>query len=191
MKSTSFSKNGETHSRRRHRLQPQSIPFMAKKRIQERIPETPRNSRHTLQGYSKHGSHHRHSRRHNTTRHPTRKPRRHRISLRRHRIPLPQKLHASRSERSHTIPQTTKTQPRETHRPPAWKRMIRSYRRNRCRWMKQYHTRSMAETAFSAIKRTLGHRLTSTRRDHQKLELMTKVIVYNTTVLIKSRQRGV
>ena len=75
--------------------------------------------------------------------------------------------------------------------PPAWKRMIRSYRRNRHRWMKHYHTRSMAETAFSAIKRTLGHRLTSTRRDHQKLELIIKVIVYNITVLIKSRQRRV
>jgi transposase len=75
--------------------------------------------------------------------------------------------------------------------PPAWKRMIHSYRRDKRRWMKHYHTRSMAETAFSAIKRTLGHRLTSNRRDHQKLELMTKVIVYNITVLIKSRQRGV
>jgi transposase len=75
--------------------------------------------------------------------------------------------------------------------PPAWKRMIRSYRRNRYGWMKHYHTRSMAETAFSAIKRTLGHRLTSIRRDHQKLELMIKVIVYNITVQIKSTQRGV
>ena len=117
MKSTSFSKNRETHSRRRHRLQPQSIPFMAKKRVQERIPETPRSRRPTLQGYSKHGSHHRHSRRHNTTRHPTRKPRRHRNRLRRHRIPLPQKLRTNRSKRSHTIPQTKKTQPRTAHRP--------------------------------------------------------------------------
>ena len=117
MKSTSFSKNRETHSRRRHRLQPQNIPLMAKKRVQERIPETPRSRRHTLQGCPKHGGHHRHSRRHNTTRRPTRKPRRHRNSLRRHRIPLPQKLHASRSERSDTIPQTKKTQPRETYRP--------------------------------------------------------------------------
>jgi len=75
--------------------------------------------------------------------------------------------------------------------PPAWKRMIQSYRRNNPRWMTRYHTRSMAETAFSAIKRTLGHRLTSNRRDHQRLELMIKVIVYNITVLIKSTQRGV
>ena len=117
MKSTSFSKNRETHSRRRHRLQPQSIPLMAQKRVQERIPEAPRSRRPTLQGYSKHGSHHRHSRRHNTTRHPTRKPRRHRNRLRRHRIPLPQKLHANRSKRSNTLPQTKKTQPRKAHRP--------------------------------------------------------------------------
>jgi len=75
--------------------------------------------------------------------------------------------------------------------PPAWKRMIQSYRRNNCRWMKHYHTRSMAETAFSAVKRTLGHRLTSIRRDLQKLELIIKVIVYNITVLIKSRQKGI
>jgi transposase len=75
--------------------------------------------------------------------------------------------------------------------PPAWKHMIQSYRRNKRRWMQHYHGRSMAETAFSAIKRTLGHRLTSTRRDHQKLELMTRVIVYNITILIKSRQKGI
>ena len=43
----------------------------------------------------------------------------------------------------------------------------------------------MAEAAFSAIKRTLGRRLTSNRRNHQKLELMIKAIVYNITVLIK------
>ncbi len=75
--------------------------------------------------------------------------------------------------------------------PPAWKHMIRSYRLNKRRWMKHYHTRPMAETAFSAIKRTLGHSLTSIRRDLQKLELIIKVIVYNITVLIKSRQRGI
>lgn len=75
--------------------------------------------------------------------------------------------------------------------PPAWKHMIRSYRLHKRSWMKHYHKRSMAETAFSAIKRTLGHKLTSKRRDHQKLELMTKVIVYNINVLIKSRKEGV
>jgi transposase len=75
--------------------------------------------------------------------------------------------------------------------PPAWKRMIQSYRRNKRSWMKHYHKRSMAETAFSAIKRTLGHQLTSTRRDHQKLELMTRVIVYNITILIKTRQKRI
>jgi len=75
--------------------------------------------------------------------------------------------------------------------PSAWKHMMRSYRRNPSKWMKHYHTRSMAETAFSAVKRTLGHRLTSIRRDLQKLELIIKVIVYNITVLIKSRQKGI
>ena len=75
--------------------------------------------------------------------------------------------------------------------PPAWKRMIRSYRRDKRKWMKHYHGRSMAETAFSAIKRTLGHSLRSIRRDLQKLELMIRVIVYNITVLIKSRQKGI
>jgi hypothetical protein len=117
MKSTSSSKNGETHSCRRHRLQPQSIPFMAKKRVQTGVPEAPRSRRRTLQGYSKHGGHHRHSRRDNTARHLTRKPRRYRVSLRRHRIPLPQKLRTGRSERSHTIPQTKKKQPPEAYRP--------------------------------------------------------------------------
>jgi len=49
----------------------------------------------------------------------------------------------------------------------------------------------MAETAFSAIKRTLGHSLRSIRRDLQKLELIIKVIIYNITILIKSRQKGI
>jgi len=84
-----------------------------------------------------------------------------------------------------------KQSPEKPIGPPAWKRMIRSYRLNKHRWMKHYHTRSMAETCFSAIKRTLGHRLTSIRRDLQKLELIIKVIVYNITILIKSRQRGI
>jgi len=75
--------------------------------------------------------------------------------------------------------------------PPAWKRMIQSYRRDRRRWMKHYHKRSMAETVFSTIKRTLGHSLRSIRRDLQKLELMIRVIVYNITTLIKSRQKGI
>ena len=90
---------------------------MAKKPVQAGVPEAPCSSRRALQGYTKHGSHHRHSQRDNTTRQPTRKPRRHRISLRRHRIPLPQKLRAGRSERSHTLPQTKKPQPREAYRP--------------------------------------------------------------------------
>jgi transposase len=38
-----------------------------------------------------------------------------------------------------------------------------------------------ALSSLSAIKRTLGHQLTSIRRDLQKLELMIKVIVYNIT----------
>lgn len=75
--------------------------------------------------------------------------------------------------------------------PPAWRRMIRSHRRNKSTWMKHYHRRSMAETAFSAIKRTLGHSLRSIRRDLQKLELMIRAIVYNITTLIKSRQKGI
>jgi transposase len=75
--------------------------------------------------------------------------------------------------------------------PPAWRRMIESYRQNHEKWMKHYHKRSMAETAFSALKRTLGHWLTSIRRNIQKLELMIKVIVYNITTLYKSRQKGV
>jgi transposase len=49
----------------------------------------------------------------------------------------------------------------------------------------------MAETAFSAIKRTLGHHLTSVGRDIQELELMIRVIVHNIPVLIKSTQRGI
>jgi transposase len=74
--------------------------------------------------------------------------------------------------------------------PSAWRCMIQARRQNRHRWVRHYHRRFMAETAFSAIKRTLRHWFRSIRRDFQKLELMIKVIVYNITVLVKTRQKG-
>ena len=67
----------------------------------------------------------------------------------------------------------------------AWSDMIFSYRENPEAWRRIYHTRSSAETAFSTIKRKFGHQLSSIRRDHQRKELMTKVIAYNLNILAK------
>jgi transposase len=67
----------------------------------------------------------------------------------------------------------------------AWKEMILDYRMNPERWKKVYHMRSSAETAFSAIKRKFGHQLSSIRRDHQRKELMTKIIAYNLNILAR------
>jgi transposase len=67
----------------------------------------------------------------------------------------------------------------------AWSDMILCYRRNPERWMKIYHARSSAECAFSAVKRKFGHKLSSLRRDHQRKELMTKIVTYNLSILAK------
>jgi len=42
-----------------------------------------------------------------------------------------------------------------------------------------YHTRSLAETAFSRFKRILGPRLYSRRKDAQRVELMSKCLILN------------
>jgi len=68
----------------------------------------------------------------------------------------------------------------------AWKNMIHYFRGNPQGWRRTYRLRSSAETAFSAIKRKFGHRLTAVRKDLQRKELMTKVIVYNLNIVAKT-----
>jgi len=72
-----------------------------------------------------------------------------------------------------------------SHGSKAWKNMIHYFRGNPQGWKRTYRFRSSAETAFSAIKRKFGHRLTAIRKDLQRKELMTKVIVYNLNILAK------
>jgi len=67
----------------------------------------------------------------------------------------------------------------------AWKNMLLDYRRSPEEWMKMYHFRSSAETAFSALKRKFGYQLSSIRRDLQRKELMIKVIAYNLNILAR------
>jgi transposase len=69
----------------------------------------------------------------------------------------------------------------------AWFDMIFSYKKNPKAWRKIYHSRSSAETAFSAIKRKFGHQLSSIRKDNQRKELMTKVVAYNLNILARRR----
>jgi transposase len=69
----------------------------------------------------------------------------------------------------------------------AWFNMVLYYQRHPEAFKKVYHRRSVAETAFSAIKRKFGHQLSSTRRDNQRKELMTRVVAYNLIILTKRR----
>jgi transposase len=68
----------------------------------------------------------------------------------------------------------------------AWVDMIVEWRENPEAWNKKYHVRSCAESAFSAIKRRFGHRLTSISKDLQRKELMIKVITYNLNIIAKT-----
>jgi transposase len=71
------------------------------------------------------------------------------------------------------------------HGSRAWNDMILEWRENPKAWNKKYHARSSAETAFSAIKRGFGYRLSSARKYLQRKELMTKVIAYNLNILAR------
>lgn len=70
----------------------------------------------------------------------------------------------------------------KSHGSFAWRRMVHDYRRNPDEWRRVYHFRSSAESAFSALKRKFGYRLSAIRKDLQRKELMIKVIVYNLNI---------
>jgi transposase len=67
----------------------------------------------------------------------------------------------------------------------AWFEMLLCYKKKPEAWMRIYHRRSSAETAFSAIKRKFGYKLSSVRRDHQRKELMSKVVAYNLNIVAR------
>lgn len=71
---------------------------------------------------------------------------------------------------------------------PAWRRMIVSYRRDKKAWLKEYHHRSIAESAISSIKRRHGHKLSSTSRRCQKNELSLRVIAHNLCLIARMNQ---
>ena len=66
--------------------------------------------------------------------------------------------------------------------------MIVSYRRDKKAWLKEYHHRSIAESAISSIKRRLGQKLSSTSRRCQKNELRLRVIGYNLCLIARMNQ---
>jgi transposase len=74
----------------------------------------------------------------------------------------------------------------KSHVSKAWKNMVHYFRLNPQGWRQMYRFRSSAETAFSALKRKYGYRLASMKKDHQRKELMTKVIAYNLNILAKT-----
>ena len=59
-----------------------------------------------------------------------------------------------------------------SHGSRAWRNMVLDWRENPQAWNRSYHARSSAETAFSVIKRSFGHRLSSIQRDLQRKELI-------------------
>jgi transposase len=73
----------------------------------------------------------------------------------------------------------------KSHGSFAWRRMVYDYRRNPEEWKRMYHFRSSAESAFSALKRKFGYRLSAIRKDLQRKELMIKVIAYNLNILAR------
>jgi transposase len=73
----------------------------------------------------------------------------------------------------------------KSHGSFAWRKMVYDYRRNPEEWKQVYHFRSSAESAFSALKRKFGYRLSAIRKDLQRKELMIKVIVYNLNILAR------
>jgi transposase len=74
-----------------------------------------------------------------------------------------------------------------SHRSKAWRNMILAYRKNREEWIRQYNCiRPLAESGFSAYKRTTGHWLTSIKRCMLRKELLTRVLVYNLRIAAKT-----
>jgi len=75
----------------------------------------------------------------------------------------------------------------KSHGSKAWRDMILNYRKNRIEWIRQYNSiRPLAESGFSAFKRTTGHWLTSLKRCMLRKELLTRVLVYNLRIAAKT-----
>jgi transposase len=75
----------------------------------------------------------------------------------------------------------------KSHGSKAWREMILNYRKNREEWIRQYNSiRPLAESGFSAFKRTTGHWLTSLKRCMLRKELLTRVVVYNLRITAKT-----
>jgi transposase len=62
---------------------------------------------------------------------------------------------------------------------PAWIISIRSFKKQKEKWLDTYHARSIVESVFSSIKRRWGSFLRSRRKWMQKKELSLKVLSYN------------
>ncbi len=75
----------------------------------------------------------------------------------------------------------------KSHGSKAWRNMILAYMENKPEWIRQYNSiRPLAESGFSAFKRTTGHWLTSLKRSMQRKELITRVLVYNLRITAKT-----
>jgi transposase len=67
----------------------------------------------------------------------------------------------------------------------AWKEMLFLYRRSKKLYLKNYHRRSLAETAVSTVKRRFNHALYSKKRRGQKNEIRLKVLTYNLSIIAR------
>jgi transposase len=68
---------------------------------------------------------------------------------------------------------------------PIWRAMFDYFYQTQEEFMKHYHLRSNVETAFSMIKRTLGHRLRMKTHSSQVNEILMKCICHNLAVLVQ------
>ena len=67
----------------------------------------------------------------------------------------------------------------------AWKEMLFLHRRSKKLYLKNYHRRSLAETAVSTVKRRFNHALYSKKRRGQKNEIRLKVLTYNLSIIAR------
>jgi transposase len=67
-----------------------------------------------------------------------------------------------------------------------WNRVYHTYCMNREDYMRRYHKRSNAESAFSMIKARFGERVRSKTRTAQVNEVLCKVLCHNLCVLVQS-----
>lgn len=67
---------------------------------------------------------------------------------------------------------------------PAYKIMVRAYKKDKVAWLDEYHIRSFVESVFSSIKRRFRSIISSIKGWNRRKELLWKVLCYNLKELL-------